>query len=61
MLQTCSTTAFIVLRQLDETICGICGVVREVYLDDGNEKNWFSRKEVKIKYLIFFILSVPLT
>ena len=25
-------------RDLDQTICGICGVVGEIYLGDGNEK-----------------------
>ena len=35
-------------RDLDQTICGICGVVGEIYLGDGNEKNCCSRKEVKI-------------
>jgi len=33
-------------RNLDDTIWGICGVVGEVYLGDGNEKNCCSRKEV---------------
>ena len=33
-------------RNLDDAICGICGVLGEVYLGDGNEKNCCSRKEV---------------
>ncbi|XP_068748643.1 uncharacterized protein [Montipora capricornis] len=33
-------------RDLDQTICGICGVVGEIYLGDGNEKNCCSRKEI---------------
>lgn len=33
-------------RNLDETICGICGILGEVYFGDGNEKNCCSRKEV---------------
>jgi len=33
-------------RNLDDTICGICGVVGEVYLSDGDEKNCCSRKEI---------------
>ena len=33
-------------RNLDDTICGICGVVGETYFGDGNEKNCCSRKEV---------------
>ena len=35
-------------RNLDDGICGICGVVGEVYLGDGNEKNCCSRKEVNV-------------
>ena len=31
---------------LDDTICGICGVVGETYFGDGNEKNCYSQKEV---------------
>lgn len=33
-------------RDLDGTICGICGIVGEIYLGDGNEKNCCSRKEI---------------
>jgi len=33
---------------LDDGICGICGVVGEVYLGDGNEKNCCSHKEVNV-------------
>ena len=35
-------------RNLDDGISGICGVVGEVYLGDGNEKNCCSRKEVNV-------------
>ena len=40
-------------RNLDDTICGICGVVAEVYLGDGNEKNCCSRKEVGCCHFYF--------
>ena len=33
-------------RDLDSVICGICGVIGEVYLGDGNEKNCCSIREV---------------
>ena len=33
-------------RKLDDQICGICGIVGEIYLGDGNQKNCCSRKEV---------------
>ena len=36
------------VRCLDEQICGICGVLGEVYLGDGNQKNCCSVKEVHI-------------
>lgn len=42
-------------RDLDDTICGICGTVGEVYLGDGNEKNCCGLSEVRFfidKYLI---------
>ena len=32
-------------RNLDDAIGGICGVLGEVYLGDGNEKNCCSRKD----------------
>jgi hypothetical protein len=34
-------------RDLDSVICGICGIIGEVYLGDGNEKNCCSIGEVK--------------
>ena len=40
-------------RNLDDTICGICGVVGEVYLSDGDEKNCCSRKEVGCCHFYF--------
>lgn len=33
-------------RNLDDVICGICGVVGELYLGDGNEKNCCSISEI---------------
>ncbi len=33
-------------RSMDDVICGICGVVGELYLGDGNEKNCCSLNEV---------------
>lgn len=45
-------------RNLDDAICGICGVVGEIYLGDGNEKNCCSRKEVSNSlFLVIFITS----
>lgn len=46
-------------RDLDGTICGICGIVGEIYLGDGNEKNCCSRKEVKIIFHLLY--TVPPT
>ena len=40
-------------RNLDDVICGICGVAGEVYLGDGNEKNCCSISEV---FLFFFFV-----
>lgn len=34
-------------RNLDDVICGVCGVIGEVYLGDGNEKNCCSNKNVR--------------
>lgn len=34
-------------RNLDDVICGICGIVGELYLGDGNEKNCCSLREVR--------------
>ena len=33
-------------RDLSNTVCGICGVIGEVYLGDGNEKNCCSNSKV---------------
>ena len=41
---------------LDDTICGICGVVGETYFGDGNEKNCYSQKEVCA--CLFLIIKV---
>ena len=43
-------------RKLDDTICGICGVVGETYFRDGKEKNSCSRKEVCA--CLFLIIKV---
>lgn len=34
---------------LDDVICGICGIVGELYFGDGNEKNCCSVSEVFFK------------
>lgn len=34
------------LRNLDDVICGVCGIVGPVYYGDRNEKNCCSLKEV---------------
>ena len=34
-------------RDLDDGICGICGVIGELYLGDGNQKNCCSIKNVR--------------
>ena len=34
-------------RNMDDVICGICGVVGQVYFGDGNEKNCCSIDNVK--------------
>lgn len=34
-------------RNLSEAVCGICGVIGEVYLGDGNEKNCCSNSKVE--------------
>lgn len=33
-------------RDLNKGICGICGIIGELYLGDGNEKNCCSTKNV---------------
>eukprot|EP00794_Sanderia_malayensis_P009096 gene9096-10067_t len=35
-------------RTLDDTICGLCGIVGKVYLGDGNEKNCCSLNEISL-------------
>ena len=40
-------------RDLDEVICGICGVIGEVYLGDGNEKNCCSNKNVRTYFVVW--------
>ncbi len=35
-------------RNLNDTICGLCGIVGQVYLGDGNEKNCCSMVEVRM-------------
>ena len=39
-------------RNLNDAICGLCGLVGKVYYGDGNEKNCCSMKEVRLKYFI---------
>ena len=34
-------------RNMDDVICGICGVVGQFYFGDGNEKNCCSIDKVK--------------
>ena len=34
------------IRDINSSICGICGIIGEVYLGDGNEKNCCSLQEV---------------
>ncbi len=48
-------------RNLDETICGICGVLGEVYFGDGNEKNCCSRKEVRITFSFLLYISLGIS
>eukprot|EP00794_Sanderia_malayensis_P020744 gene20744-22773_t len=36
-------------RDLNSVICGICGIVREVYFGDGNEKNCCTLNEIDYK------------
>lgn len=38
------------VRDLDETICGFCGIVGELYCGDGNAKNCCSIHEVVIRF-----------
>ena len=35
-------------RNLDDVVCGICGVCPEICLGDGNEKNSCTNRQVKI-------------
>lgn len=37
-------------RPLDSVICGICGIIGEVYLGDGNEKNCCSIAKVRFLF-----------
>lgn len=47
------------VRSLDSQICGICGVLGEVYLGDGNQKNCCSRNEVCTFLCIFLQITSP--
>ena len=38
-------------RNLSEAVCGICGVIGEVYLGDGNEKNCCSNSKVECTHV----------
>ena len=42
-------------RNLSEAVCGICGVIGEVYLGDGNEKNCCSNSKVECKHVFRYI------
>lgn len=48
-------------RNLDDQICGICGIIGEVYLGDGNQKNCCTTSEVHRtctpELLIFAVIS----
>jgi hypothetical protein len=35
-------------RNLDDVVCGVCGVFPEICLGDGNEKNCCTNRQVKI-------------
>lgn len=39
-------------RNLDDSICGICGVIGEVYFGDGNEKNCCDISEVQYLFTL---------
>ena len=43
-------------RNLDDVICGICGVCPEICLGDGNEKNCCSNSQVFIIFIYFTII-----
>ena len=45
------------VRSLDSQICGICGVLGEVYLGDGNQKNCCSRNEICTFLCIFLQIT----
>ena len=47
-------------RNLDDVICGICGVAGEVYLGDGNEKNCCSISEVVFFCFVLFLFCFVL-
>lgn len=40
-------------RNLDDVVCGICGVCPEICLGDGNEKNSCTNRQIKIKDYIW--------
>ena len=40
-------------RNLDDVVCGICGVCPEICLGDGNEKNCCTNRQVKISKDIY--------
>ena len=44
-------------RNIDDVICGICGVVGELYLGDGDAKNCCSLQEVHSSSFLSFILN----
>ena len=42
----------ITTRNLDDFICGICGIIGEVNLGDGNEKNCCVNNRVSLGFLL---------
>ena len=42
-------------RNLSQAVCGICSVIGEVYLDDGNEKNCCSNSKVECTHVLRYI------
>ena len=49
------------LRNLDDVVCGLCGVVGKVYLGDGNAKNCCSVAAVSSHFIyirIIFLIMI---
>ena len=45
------------VREMDSVVCGICGIIGELYLGDGNEKNCCSLHEVSFALYISYDIS----